>query len=290
VDRRREDYSSELNLTDVPRVQSAVTLNYILKLTSTGLRTSTLSLMSRSPQRYRLSQLGSTRLGSQSWQCIHYLGFSCSSTVLPDGTVRTVTEKSYGNHPKICRNGSQNFHWLRDGRLGFDSRQRHEFFLRPRVQTGFGAHPVYPMGIGGSFRGVKMTTNLNLQPRLRMNGDVFPLPPPPHVLTTWCFVNFTSPYPSDVSRYYLWPDVVSLLISVTMLRTSHEVESVGDTFASYLTDQPLGTAIICFYGTKTHTFATHSGVAMPTNEVRTLITGIQLKTATSRLFYKTSKI
>jgi len=51
-----------------------------------------------------------------------------------------------------------------------------------RVQTGFRAHPAsYPMGIRGLFPwaqsslGMKLTTHLDLMPRLRLHGAVLPL-------------------------------------------------------------------------------------------------------------------
>jgi hypothetical protein len=45
---------------------------------------------------------------------------------------------------------------LRDGRPGFDSRQRQDFSVLHSVQTGSRAHPAfYPMGIVDSFPGDK---------------------------------------------------------------------------------------------------------------------------------------
>jgi hypothetical protein len=47
---------------------------------------------------------------------------------------------------------------LRAGRPGIGSRQEHDFSLPHSVKTGYGAHPAsYPMGIGQSFRGGKVT-------------------------------------------------------------------------------------------------------------------------------------
>jgi hypothetical protein len=48
------------------------------------------------------------------------------------------------------------------------------------VETGSGAHPAsYPMGAGGSFRGVKRqrpdATHLQLAPRSRKRGSIHPL-------------------------------------------------------------------------------------------------------------------
>jgi hypothetical protein len=44
---------------------------------------------------------------------------------------------------------------LRTGWPGFNSRQGQDFSLLHNVQTGSGAHPAsYPMGAGGSFRGI----------------------------------------------------------------------------------------------------------------------------------------
>jgi hypothetical protein len=71
---------------------------------------------------------------------------------------------------------------LRVRQPGLDSRQKRGTSLHHRVQTGSGAHPAsYPTGTGGSFpgvkrRGVKLTTHLHLVPRLRMRGDIYPLP------------------------------------------------------------------------------------------------------------------
>jgi hypothetical protein len=55
------------------------------------------------------------------------------------------------------------------------------FSLLYCFQTGSGAHPAsYPMGSGGSFLGGKVarawTTHLHLFPKLKMRGDIPPLP------------------------------------------------------------------------------------------------------------------
>jgi len=70
---------------------------------------------------------------------------------------------------------------LRGGRSGFDSRLRLGFSLFTTASTLTGAHQAcYPMGIEGSFPGVKrpevhLITHLHVVPNLRMRGAIPPL-------------------------------------------------------------------------------------------------------------------
>jgi hypothetical protein len=92
------------------------------------------------------------------------------------------------------------------------------FSLRPRVQTGSGAHPdSHSMSTGGSFHGDKAAWawHLHLVPRLTMRGAI---PPLPHT-SSWRGAELSTGY-MDFTFYNLsWLAVSeSLYASPTIIR------------------------------------------------------------------------